>query len=99
MDEFSSSMSSSGESAFDVSTVPTTPELSPVIEPQTSDKNRGTRFVSQERSVSVSELLGPAALSGGADADLAIRDVCVIGAGYVGKILYLERKWTSLILL
>jgi UDPglucose 6-dehydrogenase len=84
MDEFSSSASSSGESGFDVSTVPTTPELSPIVEPQISDKNRGTHFVSQERSVSVSESLGPSALSG-ADGGLPIRNVCVIGAGYVGK--------------
>jgi hypothetical protein len=97
MDEVSSSASSSGESGFDVSTVPTTPELSPVIEPQPSDSNRRSRFVSQERSVSVPEFLGPSALldTGG---DFAIKNVCVIGAGYVGMFISIVGEWEWLIL-
>jgi hypothetical protein len=88
MDAFSSSVSSSGESSSDISTGPTSPELSPLLEPQIGLKNHGSRLASHRESRSAFDRnsLGPSALSDSDDASLAVRDVCVIGAGYVGKI-------------
>jgi hypothetical protein len=68
-------MTSSDESSFDASsTGPTTPEWSPYLLPQTagSDARPTVNFGAHN--------IGPSALQ-----DQPIRNVCVIGAGYVGK--------------
>jgi hypothetical protein len=73
---------SSDESSVGPSTSPTTPEWSPYL-PQRADKDFDSRVVqlpaAQPGALS-SDYLGPAALP-----DHFISNVCVVGAGYVGK--------------
>jgi hypothetical protein len=80
--------SSSDESSVDASTGPTTPEWSPYIIPQHPDRYMDSRLgrMNEERAPFTSYGLGPAALTEEAyEANGSIRNVCVIGAGYVGK--------------
>jgi hypothetical protein len=73
-------LNSSDESSVEaVSTGPTTPNWSPYLFPQTASPDFDSR-VSEGRASTGSSNIGPAAIQ-----DRSVRNVCVIGAGYVGK--------------
>jgi hypothetical protein len=89
MDPLHAAASSSDESSFGSSTAPTSPEWSPLLPAQTTrsdleDRLRRLNYASSSRGSegNISDILGPAALSGN---NSAVSNVCVIGAGYVGK--------------
>ena len=94
MDSIAMAASSSDESSYGPSTGPTTPEWSPYLPPQRADRSFDSRAASLGGArASFSTLgLGPAALSNTPESELNVRNVCVIGAGYVGKSGYSLRR-------
>lgn len=81
--------SSSDDGSIDASTVPTTPEWSPYLTALQSDSSVRIQNLSRTRVPFTALGLGPAALPVTHEDVAAIRNVCVIGAGYVGEWLNL----------
>jgi hypothetical protein len=77
MDFLTPPSAASDESSVGPSTSPTTPEWSPYLPPQ----RPATLSTAPSSAALSSDGLGPAALP-----DHFISNVCVVGAGYVGKI-------------
>ena len=78
MDFLTPPSASSDESSVGPSTSPTTPDWSPDLPPQ---RLAATLSTAPSSAALSSDGLGPAALP-----DHFISNVCVVGAGYVGKI-------------
>lgn len=91
MDFISSLVSTSSESSCDESTGPTTPDGSPLFCPVLADdiiENRLSHFLGDSRQLEVQDPLArPKKLLTADDntASHAMRHICVIGAGYVGR--------------